>query len=287
MEICLPDGSRQELPDGSSAIDLSRKLKKKLNGSALAAKINGEFKDLTTQLKPEDDVQILTFNEREGKEIFWHSSAHVLAEAVMKLYPDAKPTIGPSIEEGFYYDFANLHISEADFPEIEAEMQKIVKVRSEPVRIDYASQQEALDTFGDNPFKIEMIEQLEEGLSAYQQGDFVDLCRGPHIPHMGLIQAFKIMKTSGAYWRANAENEQLTRIYAVSYPDKKSLSKYLNFLEEAKRRDHRMLGKQLSLYSFHQEAPGMPFFHPNGMVIWEELMMQHTGMRRQNSFPVV
>ncbi|MBU2514378.1 threonine--tRNA ligase [bacterium] len=272
MEISLPDGNKQELPSGSSALDLSRKIKKELNGSALAAIINGEKKDLTTELKTGDEVQILTFEDREGKDIFWHSSAHVLAQAVTTLYPGAKPTIGPSIEEGFYYDFANLSISETDFPQIEEEMKKIIGRRIQPQRVDYSSKEQALQVFGDNPFKKEMIEQLEEGLSAYQQEDFIDLCRGPHIPHMGLIQAFKIMKTSGAYWRAKSDNEQLTRIYAVSYPDKKLLSKYLNFLEEAKRRDHRTLGKQLSLFSFHQEAPGMPFFHPKGMTIWEELM---------------
>ncbi len=272
MEINLPDGSCQELPDGSSLLDLSRKLKKSLKGAAIAAKVNGELKDLTTGLTTGDQVQILTFDDREGKEIFWHSSAHVLAQAIVRLYPHAKPTIGPAIEEGFYYDFANLTISESDFGRIEEEVKNIIKQRAQPQRIEYKSHQEALDVFSDNPFKIEMIEQLEEGLSAYQQDEFVDLCRGPHIPHLGLIQAFKILKTSGAYWRANAENEQLTRVYAVAYPDKKLLSKYLNFLEEAKRRDHRLLGKQLSLYSFHQEAPGMPFYHPNGMIIWEELM---------------
>ncbi len=272
MEVNLPEGQQQELADGSSAQDLSRKLKKKLNGSPLAAKINGDLKDLTTELKNGDEVQILTFADQEGKEIFWHSSAHVLAQAVKRLFPDAKPTIGPAIEEGFYYDFADLNISESDFPKIEEEALKIIKQRTQPKRIDYSSQEEALDVFKDNPFKVEMINQLEEGLSAYQHDEFVDLCRGPHIPHAGLIQAFKIMKTSGAYWRADAEKEQLTRVYAVAYPDKKMLSKYLNFLEEAKRRDHRVIGKQLGLYSFHQEAPGMPFYHPHGMIVWEELM---------------
>lgn len=272
MEISLPDGSRQELPDGSSALDLSRKLKKSLKGSPLVAKINGELKDLTTPLTDGDQVQVLTFEDREGREVFWHSSAHVLAQAILRLFPDAQPTIGPAIEEGFYYDFANLNLSDTDFERIEEEVQKIIKERNEPQRITYDSVDEALKVFGDNPFKKEMIQQLEEGLSAYQQGDFIDLCRGPHIPHTGLIQAFKVMKTSGAYWRADAENEQLTRVYGVAYPDKKQLSKYLNFLEEAKRRDHRTLGKQLALYSFHQEAPGMPFFHPNGMIVWEELM---------------
>ncbi len=272
MEISLLDGTKQDLPEGSSVVELARKLKKQLNGSALAARINDELKDLTTPLKDGDTVQVLTFDNEEGKDIFWHTSAHLLAHAIMRLYPDAKPTIGPAIENGFYYDFANLQISSDDFPKIEAEMQKIVKERFQPERIEFESQDAAKKQFGDNPYKIEMIEEFADGLSAYQQEDFVDLCRGPHLPHLGLIQAFKILKTSGAYWRADADKEQLTRVYGISYPDKKQLSKYLNFLEEAQRRDHRVLGKKLSLFSFHQEAPGMPFFHANGMVIWEELM---------------
>ncbi|MBU2643226.1 threonine--tRNA ligase [bacterium] len=272
MEISLLDGTKQDLPEGSSVVELARKVKKKINGSALAARINDEMKDLNTPLKEGDTVQVLTFEDEEGKNIFWHTSAHLLAHAIMRLYPDAKPTIGPAIENGFYYDFANLNISSDDFSKIEAEMEKIVKERFQPERIEYDSMEEALTQFGDNPFKKEMINEFEEGLSAYRQSDFIDLCRGPHLPHLGLIQAFKILKTSGAYWRADAENEQLTRVYGISYPDKKQLTQYLNFLEEAQRRDHRVLGKQLSLFSFHQEAPGMPFFHPKGMVIWEELM---------------
>jgi threonyl-tRNA synthetase len=271
MEVNLPDGSTQELPEESSVVSLARKIKKQLNGNAIAAKINGELKEINTMLKDGDEVQVLTFNDEEGKAIFWHSSAHLLAEAVINLFPNAQPTIGPAIENGFYYDFANLQISVDDFPKIEAEMQKIIKERKEPVRIEYNSKDEALKEFANNPYKIEMIEDLDEGLSAYRQGNFIDLCRGPHLPHMGFIQAVKVLKTSGAYWRADSNNAQLTRIYGISYPDKKLLSKYLRFLEEAAKRDHRLIGKQLNLYSFHQEAPGMPFFHSNGMVIWDEL----------------
>jgi len=272
MEISLLDGTKQDLPEGSSVVELARKLKKKLNGSALAARINDQLKDLNTPLQEGDTVQVLTFEDEEGKDIFWHTSAHLLAHAILRLYPEAQPTIGPAIENGFYYDFANLQISSDDFPKIEDEMRKIAKERFQPERIEYESIDQARQQFGSNPYKIEMIEEFAEGLSAYKQEDFIDLCRGPHIPHLGLIQAVKILKTSGAYWRADAENEQLTRVYGISYPDKKLLSKYLNFLEEAQRRDHRVLGKKLSLFSFHQEAPGMPFFHANGMIIWEELM---------------
>jgi len=272
MEISLLDGTKQELPEGSSVVELARKLKHQLNGSALAARINNELKDVTTPLQDGDTVQVLTFDDEAGRDIFWHSSAHLLAHAIKRLYPEAKPTIGPAIENGFYYDFADLHISSDDFPKIEEEMAKIVKERCQPDRIEYQTIDEAKQQFGDNPYKIEMIEEFGERLSAYRQSDFVDLCRGPHIPHMGLIQAFKILKTSGAYWRADAENEQLTRVYGISFPDRKQLAKYLNFLEEAQRRDHRVLGKRLGLFSFHQEAPGMPFFHARGMIVWEELM---------------
>lgn len=272
MEISLPDETKQELSAGSNGIDLSRKIKKKLNGSAVAAKINEELKDLSTELRAGDSVQILTFEDSQGKEIFWHSSAHVLAQAILRLFPEAKPTIGPAIENGFYYDFADLNISSSDFSRIEEEMMKIVKERFQPARIEYSSREEAYGEFEQNPFKREMIEQLEGGLSAYRQGEFIDLCRGPHLPHLGLIQAVKILKTSGAYWRADADKEQLTRIYGISFPDKKMLSAHLRFLEEAQRRDHRVLGQKLDLFSFHIEAPGMAFFHPKGMIIWEELM---------------
>jgi threonyl-tRNA synthetase len=272
MEVVLPDGTRQALPEGSNGKALARKLKKQLSGSALAIKLNGEIKDLQTVLQDGDRVQILTFEDEDGKMLFWHSSAHLMAQAILRLFPQAKPTIGPAIENGFYYDFADLSISASDFERIEAEMRKIVQERPEPERIEFATTAEALTVFGDNPFKKEMIEALDEGLSAYRQGDFIDLCRGPHLPHLGLVQGFKILKTSGAYWRADADREQLTRVYGISFPEKKQLSEYLHLLAEAQRRDHRLLGRQLKLFSFHTEAPGMPFFHPRGMIVWEELM---------------
>ena len=272
MDVHLPDGSRRELPAGSSAVDLARKLKKQLQGIALAAEINGNLQDIATPLQSGDTVRLITFHDQEGKELFWHSSAHLLAHAVMRLFPDAKPTIGPPIENGFYYDFADLHISESDFPQVEEEMRKIAAERIVPERVEYGSKEEALRIFAGNRYKREMIDQLEEGLSAYRHDDFIDLCRGPHVPHMGLIRAFKITKTSGAYWRADAEGDRLTRIYGISFPDRKMLSSHLKFLEEAERRDHRILGKRQKLFSFHPEAPGMPFFHPDGMIVWDELV---------------
>lgn len=272
INVNFENGANLELPDEGTGVMLAKKLKKDLNGSPLAIKINGELKDLSKKLEDGSTVSILTFSDKEGKEIFWHSAAHLLAQAVLRLYPDAKPTIGPAIDDGFYYDFYNLSISENDFSDIELEVKKIVRERATPKRIEYINQKEAIEQFRDNPFKVEMIEKLDEGLSAYQQGEFIDLCRGPHIPHINLIQAFKILKTSGAYWRGNQDNEQLTRIYAIAFPEKKMLSKHLSFLSEAKKRDHRVIGKQQGLFSFHEEAAGMPFIHPKGNLIWDELM---------------
>lgn len=273
MQINVTDGSVVELAAEANGFDLIRQIKKSLNGhQALALKVNGIPKDLNIELQDGDNIQVLTFDDPEGKEIFWHSSAHILAQAITRLYPEAKPTIGPAIESGFYYDFADLSISADDFPKVEAEVQKIVQERIEPQRIEYSGKEEAKKIFANNRFKMEMIENLDEGLSAYSQNDFIDLCRGPHIPHFGIVQAFKLMKTSGAYWRADKNNPQLTRIYGISFPDKKLLKLHLNFLEEAAKRDHRVIGKQLGLFSFHKEGPGMPFIHPKGMIIWNELM---------------
>lgn len=272
MQINFMDGSAIEIEAGACGFDVVNRTKTGNGHKALALKVNDVFKDLNAELKDGDTIQVLTFDDPEGKEIFWHSSAHLLAQAIMRLYPEAKPTIGPAIASGFYYDFADLAISADDFPKIEAEAQKIIQDRIAPKRIEYTDKESAKKVFGHNPFKIEMIENLDEGLSAYTQGEFIDLCRGPHIPHLGIIQAFKLIKTSGAYWRGDKSNPQLTRIYGISFPNKKLLQSHLNFLEEAAKRDHRVIGKQLGLFSFHKEGPGMPFIHPRGMIIWNELL---------------
>jgi threonyl-tRNA synthetase len=241
---------------------------------ALAIKVNGKLQDLSTTLKDGDEVEFVSFNDTEGKNIFWHSSAHVLAQAVLRLYPKAKATIGPSIENGFYYDFADLTISDEDFKKIEKEAKKIISENLTPTKIIFKNKEEALEKFTDNPYKIEMINALPKGeeITAYEQGDFCDLCRGPHLSNLGKIKAFKIMKTSGAYWRADNTKEMLTRIYAISYPDKKMLADYLHLLEEAKKRDHKVIGTKLELFSIKEQAPGMPFIHPKGMYIWKNLL---------------
>ncbi len=259
-----------ELKEATTAAELLCQING--NKDTLGVLINGKSKDLSVQLKNKDKVSFLSFQDQEGEYMFWHTSAHILAQAILRLFPEALPTIGPPIENGFYYDFANLAISENDFKTIEKEAQKIIKENHLTQRLEYKDKQEALDAFSKNSFKKELIEEFRENLSAYKQGEFVDLCRGPHIPNLGKIKAFKILKTSGSYWKANAKNTQLTRIYAISYPQKTQLKEYLLRLAEAQKRDHRIIGKKLGLFSFHIEAPGMPFFHPKGIILWNRIM---------------
>ena len=259
-----------ELKEATTAAELLCQING--NKDTLGVLINGKSKDLSVQLKNKDKVSFLSFQDQEGEYMFWHTSAHILAQAILRLFPEALPTIGPPIENGFYYDFANLAISENDFKTIEKEAQKIIKENHFTQRLEYKDKQEALDAFSKNSFKKELIEEFRENLSAYKQGEFVDLCRGPHIPNLGKIKAFKILKTSGSYWKANAKNTQLTRIYAISYPQKTQLKEYLLRLAEAQKRDHRIIGKKLGLFSFHIEAPGMPFFHPKGIILWNRIM---------------
>jgi threonyl-tRNA synthetase len=263
-----------ELPEGSSAKDLAEKLNLRSPDQSLAAKINGVMRDLSIPLKNGDEVELIHFEDPQGKQVYWHTSAHVLAQAILRLYPNAKPTIGPPIEQGFYYDFANLTISEENFEKIEKEVQKIIDENYLPERHVIRGKKEALDQFKDNPYKCELIEGFKDGeeISAYSQGEFFDLCRGPHLPNLGKIKAFKILKTSGAYWKGDSHREMLTRIYAISFPDRKFLKEYLFFLEEAKKRDHKMIGPKLDLFSLKEEGPGMPFIHPKGMIIWNRLI---------------
>ncbi len=236
--------------------------------------INGKPADMTDSIFPKDTVNIYGFEDEKGKQVFWHTSAHVLAQAVLRLFPHAKPTIGPVIDGGFYYDFANLSISSDDFKAIEEEIKKILKENYSTEKVTFKNKAEALEVFKDNIFKKELITYLPEDapITAYRQGEFFDLCRGPHLAKVGKIKAFKVMKTSAAYWKGDQERDSLTRIYAISFPDKAMLADHLALLEEAKKRDHRVIGKQLSLFSFTEHAPGMPIIEPNGMVIWNELL---------------
>lgn len=261
-----------ELPEGSTAKDLAEKLNLRGPNEALAASINGVNKDLTTSLEDGDEVILWSFEDPQGKEIYWHTSAHVLAQAILRLWPEAKPTIGPPIENGFYYDFGNLTISDEDFDKIENEVDKILKENYVSERYEFKDKKEALQRFKGNPYKEELINEFQGLITGYSQGEFFDLCRGPHLPNLGKIKALKIMKTSGAYWRGDSEREMLTRIYGISFPDRKMLKSYLHMLEEAKKRDHKILGPKLDLFSIKEEGPGMPFIHPHGMITWNRLI---------------
>lgn len=273
MEIEL-ENKKIAIEENLSAYDFAIKNNLTAPHQAIGVSINGELKDLSTLLKDKDKVIFFSFSEKEGKDLFWHSSAHILAQAVLRLYPNAKPTIGPSIENGFYYDFADLPITDKDLPAIEKEAISIIKENLKPQREEFSSKEEALEIFKENPFKCEMIRELDPdaAITGYRQKEFFDLCRGPHLYSIGKVKAFKLLKISGAYWRANSDNQMLTRIYGISFPDKKLLKEYLHLLEEAKKRDHKVLGKQLDLFSLKEEAPGMPFIHPKGLYIWNTLL---------------
>src|SRR5579862_1458465 len=274
MHIRTNNKKELELPAGSTAKDVAEKLNMRDPHQSIAAKINGVIRDLSTPLVDGDEVILIHFEEPEGKEVFWHTSAHVLAQAILRLFPQAQPTIGPPIENGFYYDFANLTLSETDFDAIEKEVQKIVGENYVSERHVLKNKKEALEQFKNNPYKRELIEGFKEGdgITAYSQGEFYDLCRGPHMASLGKIKAFKVLKVSGAYWKGDSHREMLTRIYAISYPDRKQLKDYLFLLEEAKKRDHKILGPRLDLFSVKEEAPGMPFIHPKGMIVWNHLL---------------
>lgn len=274
MEIKLRDQSSITLPAGGTAKDLADLLNLKGPSEAVGASVNGKNVDLFTPLQEGDQVTFWDFNDPEGKEVFWHTSAHVLAQAILRLWPNAQPTIGPPIENGFYYDFANLTISEADFERIEQEMQAIVSENYRSTKEHFASKQEALQNFASNPYKRELIESFEESspLTGYRQGEFFDLCRGPHLFNLGKIKAIKLLKTAGAYWRGDSTKEMLTRIYGITFPDRKLLKEYLHQLEEAKKRDHKIIGPKLDLFSLKEEAPGMPFIHPKGLIVWNQLV---------------
>ncbi|THB72764.1 MAG: threonine--tRNA ligase [Desulfobacteraceae bacterium] len=273
INITLPDNSIKSFEDFPSGLDVARSISEGFARNCVAVKINDHLIDLETPIKADSAISLLTVNDDEALEILRHSSAHVMAEAVLDIYPDAKLTIGPVVADGFYYDIDMNPISEEDFAAIENRMKQIIKEKKKFER-QVVSKAEALEIFKDNPFKVELINELDdsEEISLYKNGQFVDLCRGPHIPHSGMIKGFKLMKISGAYWRADQTREQLQRLYGTSFFDKKLLNKYLHMIEEAKKRDHRKIGTRLDLYSFHDEAAGMPFFHPKGIAIWNTLL---------------
>ncbi|VVB73373.1 Threonine--tRNA ligase [uncultured archaeon] len=279
MKATLPDGKSLEFSKGETALDVAKRIGERLAGAAVACRINGELKDIDTPLAADCKFSVVTWKDAEGKEVFWHSASHVMAKAVKRLYPGTKLTIGPPVEEGFYYDFDSEHnFTPEDFAKIEAEFAKIVKDDEKFERSELGTK-EAKELFGKihENYKVEMITELEgmgeHKVSIYRTGaDFVDMCRGPHLPSTGKLKAFKIMKNAGAYWHGDINNKMLQRLYALAYPEKKMMDERMKFLEEAEKRDHRKLGRELGIFMTHEWAlPGSPFFLNNGAVIYHEL----------------
>lgn len=276
LKVIFPDGQSREFAEAQTAMEVAKSISGKLAKKALAAKINNEkIVDLATPLEGEVQLQILTFDDEEGKKVFWHSSAHIMAQAIKRLFPDTQFGIGPAIKEGFYYDVDSSHVFvPEDMEPIQQEMLKIAKENLTFQRAE-VSRNEALDFFkarGES-YKEILINDLPEDavISTYTQGDFTDLCRGPHLPGTGLVKAAAVLSFAGAYWRGDSKNKMLQRIYAITFPDKKELDAYLFRLEEAKKRDHRKLGAELGLFTFVDEGPGFPFFLPNGIVLRNQL----------------
>ncbi len=272
INITLPDGGIKEFESTPKGADIAKSISEGLFRNCVAVAIDGEIKDLNHKIEKDSKVRLITKKDKEALEIMRHSAAHVMAHAVLNLYKNAQLTIGPVIKDGFFYDIDMEPLSEENFLKIEAEMKKIIKAKLPFVR-KKISKKEALEFYKEEPYKIELISDLEDGtITFYSQGDFTDLCRGPHVPHTGFIEAVKLTKVSGAYWRADQKNAQLQRIYGTAFFSKKELKAYINFLEEAKKRNHRKIGAALDLFSFHDEARGMPFFHAKGMEIWNTLL---------------
>ena len=276
MIITLKDGSKREYAQPMSIIDIAMDISEGLARVATAGEVNGEVQDLRTVLSEDCGLNILTFDSPEGAGAFRHTTSHIMAQAIKRLYPDVKLAIGPSIADGFYYDVdSDTPITNEDLEKIEAEMKKIVK-EALPITRFTKPRDEAIAYFKerDEPYKVELIEDLPKDaeISFYQQGEFVDLCAGPHLMSTKPVKAFKLTSLAGAYWRGSEKNKMLTRIYGTSYTKKADLDEYLRLLEEAKKRDHRKLGKQLGLFMMRDEGPGFPFFLPKGMVLKNTLL---------------
>jgi threonyl-tRNA synthetase len=274
--ITLPDGAQKEFPQGTTPMDIAHSISEGLARNVLAAKVNETVIDAQTPLTESVSLSLLTWNDNEGKQTYWHSSAHLLAEALEALFPGVKLGIGPPIQYGFYYDvdFGDYKFTDADFETLEQKMRELSKNNAPYIRKEI-SKKDAIAYFeqkGD-PYKLDLLKDLEDGsITFYEQGNFVDLCRGPHIPHTGHIKSIKVLSVAGAYWRGDEKNKQLTRIYAITFPKKTELDAYLEMLEEAKRRDHRKLGKELEIYTFDDDVgPGLPLWLPNGGAMIEAL----------------
>jgi len=276
IRVTLPDGSVREYPKGATGLDIATQISEGLARNVLAAKVNGKVQDASTPIHEDAQVQLLTWNDADGKATFWHSSAHLLAEALEALYPGTKFGIGPAIETGFYYDvdLGGQPFSQEDFKKVEDKMLELAR-QKQAYTCKPVSKADAIAYFDEkgDPYKLDLIDGLEDGsITFYTQGNFTDLCRGPHIPNTGFIKAAKLMNVAGAYWRGDEKNKQLTRIYGVTFPKQKELDEYLHLLEEAKKRDHRKLGKELDLFAFSEKVgAGLPLWLPKGAMLRERL----------------
>lgn len=276
MKISFPDGAVREYEQGASALDIAKSISEGLARKVLAANVDGQVWDLTRPITQDSSLKLLTWDDADGKNTFWHSSAHLMAEAVETLFPGVKFWVGPALDKGFYYDMdlGDKKMTEEDLAVLEKKMNELAK-KNNPFQRKEISKQDAIAYFSDkgDEYKLDLLQNLEDGgITFYTQGDFTDLCRGPHIPHTGFIKAIKLTSIAGAYWKGDEKNKQLTRVYGVTFPSQKELDEYLAMLEEAKKRDHRKLGKELGIYTMDDDTgPGLPLWLPNGTIIIEEL----------------
>ena len=271
IKITFPDGAVKEFESGTTTLAIAESISKSLAKKALAGKVNGKLVDLTRPIEEDASIEIITPDHEDALGLVRHSAAHLMAQAMRRLYPNIHFGVGPAIDSGFYYDTDNgqNQVTAEDLPAIEAEMMKIVK-ENLPIELRVLSKQEALEIFASDPYKVELISELpeEEVITAYQQGEFIDLCRGPHVPSTGRIQVFKLLSVAGAYWRGNSNNQMMQRVYGTAFFDKKALKEYIRLREEAKERDHRKLGKELDLFMVSPEVgSGLPFWLPKGATI--------------------
>ncbi len=293
INITLPDGTVKQYPKGTTAMDIAKSISEGLARNVLSAKVNGVVMEATRPINEDATVQLLTWRDEEGKATMWHSSAHLMAEAIEALYPGVKFGIGPDIENGFYYDvdFGEYSVSEKDFPKIEQKMKELAKQKQQFIRKE-VSKDEALKYFTEkgDEYKLELINDLEDGeITFYETGSFTDLCRGPHLPDTSPIKAIKLLKIAGAYWRGDEKRKQLTRIYGITFPKNKELTEYLELLEEAKKRDHRVLGKQMELFAFSEKVgQGLPLWLPKGAQLRELLEQYLKKVQREAGYePVI
>ena len=288
MIIKYPDGSQKEYESGVKVSQITGDISEGLLRQSLGAVVNGEILGLDDKVYEDADFKVVKFEDKEGKQIFWHTASHIMAYAIQELYPDTKFAIGPSTETGFYYDLDLEHrFVEEDFKAIEDKMKEIAK-KALPVERIEISREDALKYFKEKgqDYKVELINDLpaDEKITMYKIGDFLDLCKGPHLLSTKKIKAIKLLSIAGAYWRGDSNNKMLQRLYGIAFEKQSQLEEYITRREEAEKRDHRKLGKELDLFSMHEEGPGFPFFHPNGMILRNNLLNWWRGVLEENGY---